>query len=219
MKIQSSTTVHGMPDLLELLESFNRKERFFLIRHALGDFQLGSEFSRQLGDEIGLTIPRGAFSVTDYHIDSLAAVVWAHRRGDVKGIFKNPQQRLVRGNQEDIDLLVGFKDDGQYHLVLVEAKGVGSWDNRQLLSKADRLRQIFGCDGDRHPGVVPHFCLMSPRPPQQLKASKWPGWMSKNDGSYFWTKLEFPEERRVSTRCDGSGRQSANGCHFRIICD
>lgn len=206
-----------MADLIALLESFNRKERFFLVSQALGGFQLSYDFRQKLGDEIGQGIPENAFAAMDYHFNSLSAALWAHERGDIKGVFENPQQRLVRGNQEDIDLLVGFKEGGQYHLVLVEAKGVGSWENKQMLSKADRLRQIFGCDGDRHPGVAPHFCLMSPRRPQQLKSSHWPEWMSKDDGSYFWTKLEFPDERRVATRCKSNGRRSVKGSYFKIV--
>ena len=46
-----------MPDLIKLLESFNRKERFFLIKQALGNFQLSDKFKRELGDATNLAIP------------------------------------------------------------------------------------------------------------------------------------------------------------------
>ena len=62
-----------MSDLLELLESFNRKERFFLVSQAVGRFQLSDDFRRELGEEINLKIPRGAFTAMDYHLDWLTA--------------------------------------------------------------------------------------------------------------------------------------------------
>lgn len=206
-----------MPDLIELLESFNRKERFFLISQALGSFALSDDFRRELGGVLGLAIPHGAFTAMDYHLDWLAAALHAHDHGTVEGIFDNQGQQVIRGTQEDVDLLVAFQDRGLFHLVLVEAKGATGWTNKQMRSKADRLAQIFGPEGDRYPGVVPHICLVSPRPPQQLKASDWPGWMSRKDGSYIWLKLTFPEERVMVTRCDAGGRPSAEGEHFHII--
>ena len=206
-----------MVDLLELLESFNSKERFFLIRQALGSFQLSNEFRRELGDAISLAIPRDAFAAMDYHLDWLTAALYAHERGDSDGIFDNLQQQLVKGNQEDIDLLLAYRDNEHYHLVLVEAKGATGWTNKQMHSKADRLTQIFGSDGNRYSGVIPHICLASPRPPRQLRANEWPRWMSKDDGSYYWLRLNFPEDRIRVTRCDGHGSQSAKGNYFKII--
>ena len=206
-----------MLDLLELLESFNRKERFFLIRHALGNFQLSNEFRRELGDAISLPIPRNAFAAMDYHLEWLTAALHAHDRGDSHGIFDNPQQQLVKGNQEDTDLLVAFGDKEYQHIVLVEAKGATGWTNEQMRSKANRLTQIFGSDGNRYSGVMPHICLASPRPPEQLRASEWPSWMSKDDGSYYWLRLNFPEDRIRVTRCDVYGNQSARGNYFKII--
>ena len=45
-----------MTSLMELLESFNRKERFFLIGDALGNrtFQLSTDFRARLGNVIGM---------------------------------------------------------------------------------------------------------------------------------------------------------------------
>ncbi len=206
-----------MPDLIKLLYSFNRKERFFLISQALGNFQLSDGFRQDLGGIIGLTIPDGAFTAMDYHLDWLTAALYAYDHGDVDGIFDNPQRQVIRRNQEDTDLLVAFRDGGQYHLILVEAKGATRWTNRQMLSKAERLGQIFGSQGNRYSGVVPHFCLASPCPPKELRPSEWPRWMSRDDGSYIWLELKFPKERVMVTCCNANGQQSAKGSHFRII--
>ena len=206
-----------MFDLIELLESFNRKERYFLLKQALGDFQLSGDFRRELGNVIKLTIPSGVFAAMDYHLDWLTAALYAYEFDDVDRRFDNAQQQIIKGNQEDIDLVVAFKANTQYHVVLVEAKGATGWTNGQMRSKAARLQQIFGPEGDRYLGVVPHFCLVSPRPPQQLRADEWPRWMSNDDESYIWLPLDFAEDRRMVTRCDASGKRSADGDHFRII--
>ena len=206
-----------MPDLIELLEFFNRKERFFLVKQALGSFQLSDQFRLELGTATGLAIPQDAIAAMDYHLEWLIASLYAHEGGDVDRIFDNSRQRVIKGNQEDTDLLVAFKDDAQCHIVLVEAKGATGWTNKQMRSKADRLRQIFGPDGNRYPGVVPHICLVSPRPPKRLRASEWPKWMSKADGSYIWVELDFPADRIMVTRCDAHGNRSREGNHFRVI--
>ena len=205
-----------MLDLIGLLESFNRKERFFLINQALGNFQLSDKFRGELGEAISLTIPSDALTAMDYHLDWLTAALHAHERGNVDEVFHNRHQRVIEGGNLDTDLLVAFKDDRGYHIVLLEAKGATGWTNDQMGSKADRLKRIFGNEGNRYPGVVPHYCLASPRPPQQLKAGEWPPWMRKYDGSYFWLELDFPRERNTVTRCDADGKSSKQGQHFRI---
>lgn len=204
-----------MSDLIGLLDSFNSKERFFLVRQALGKFELTSDFRQELGKAIDLTIPDGAFAAMDYHLDWLVAALHAHERGGADGIFDD-QQGLVEGNQEDVDLLVAFKDGGRYHLVLVETKAATGWTNKQMNSKADRLRQIFGPAGNRHGEVEPHLCLLSPRRPEKLKTTEWPTWMLKDDGSYFWLELKVDERRKMVTRCDVAGHRSAEGTHFMI---
>ena len=206
-----------MPGLIELLESFNRKERFFLISQAVGEFQLSHDFGRELAKAIKVDVPHGAFTAMDYHLEWLTAALHAYECGDVDKIFDNPLQQVIKGNQEDADLLVAFEGSGDWHIVLIEAKGATGWTNAQMQSKASRLGQIFGFEGDRYPGVVPHFCLVSPRPPQQLKASAWPRWMSNDDGSYIWFPLKFPGRRRMVTRCTVDGERSADGSHFRIV--
>ena len=52
-----------MKTLLEHLESFNRKERFFLVGNALGnpDFQLSAEFQAKLAEAFGIRPPNSAF--------------------------------------------------------------------------------------------------------------------------------------------------------------
>ena len=62
-----------MKTLLEHLESFNRKELFFLVGNALGnpDFRLSAEFQMKLRESFGIQPPNDAFVAMDYHLDWL----------------------------------------------------------------------------------------------------------------------------------------------------
>ena len=160
-----------MSDLVELLSQFNRKERFFLVGQALGNkgFSLAEDFRKKLGDEIKSEIPADAFVGMDYHLDWIAASLWAYRNPElVDKPFANSDQ-VATGTQQDIDLLIAFEAEGHYYLVLLEAKGYSPWSNEQMCDKAQRLKGIFGCDGKKHPKVKPKFCLTSPRKPERLE--------------------------------------------------
>ena len=102
-------------------------------------------------------------------------------------------------------------------LVLMEAKGVGSWSNSQMNDKAKRLGEIFGQDGNEYTDVAPHMCLVSPRPPEGLRVTSWPKWMTRDDDSIYWFELDLPEESLKVSRCEQDGSISSAGDHFRIV--
>ena len=154
----------------------------------------------------------------DYHLDWIAASLWAHRKpGYLDTIFPNPDQRVVTGTQRDIDLLIAFKTGDDHHLVLLEAKGYDDWDNRQLAKKSRQLKEIFGPHGDKHPNVKPYFCLSSPEQSKNLNIEDWPAWM-RRDGTdpYYWLKLDLPSPRMHVTRCNSGGKSSKGGTYFCI---
>ena len=214
-----------MPDLIKLLSQFNRKERFFLISQALGNesFTLAKRFRQELGDVIGVEMPGNAFVGMDYHLDWIAASLWAYRKTEFvdrpipnDGLPKPGQ--VATGTQQDVDLLVAFEAHGDYHLVLVEAKGYDSWSNSQMKQKSKRLEGIFGRDGTTHPNVKPYLCLTSPRRPERLETSGWPTWMKRTgDDPYLWLKLNLEYPRLLVTRCDSEGVSNRDGRHFIII--
>jgi hypothetical protein len=203
--------------LIEYLESFNRKERFFVVGEALGNpaFRLSSDFRARLGAVFGLAIPDDALVAMDYHLDWIYASLVLDAGDDESAVLPN-DERLVSGNQEDIDLLVAFDDERTVQLLLIEAKAETGWTNKQTLSKAERLRRIFGDDGARFAGVTPRFGLLSPRRPEQLESQCWPAWMTRG-GEPVWLELHVPDGRRRVTRCDASGRVSAGGGFFRVL--
>ena len=221
-----------MPDLIKILESFNRKERFFLVAQALGNpkFTLSREFRLQLGETVGLAeqgieIPSCAFAAMDYHLDWIAASLAKWESGKAgkadKSVFSNPgkgDERDIQGNQEDIDLLVAFKREGHYHLILVEAKayegyGYASFDRGQLKSKADRLAKVFGSDGRKRTGVTAYFCLLSQNHPQPRLNYALP-WSKDR-----WIPASLPDKntRRIVERYNAeTGKADKDGDHFHI---
>lgn len=205
-----------MSDLIEMLSRLNMKERFYLIGQALGNetFELSSSFRKALSDKIGTRVPESAFAAMDYHLDWIAAGLQAYRDADIANETYSNSRGVVSGMQRDIDLLIAFEADEVCHLVLVEAKGYASWDNKQLLEKAQQLEILFGPAGnDHHPDVKPHFRLMSPRNPQKLQLVEWPRWMRE----YHWLKLELQHPRWQVTRCSSDGKPStAIRDHFRF---
>ena len=192
-----------MDDLIAILESFNRKERFFLIAQALGNpgFELSTGFREKLAKAVGLDrqgieIPACAFAAMDYHLNWVhASLVLAYYTGGQERIDRLNTEAIEQ-NQEDVDLLVAFKDDaGTHHLIFIEAKGyntdgmsdgLSDLDKDQLESKAGRLNLILEPDGILYPNVKPHFCLMSGKKPACIPP-KWGNWL----------ELSLPTERLV----------------------
>ena len=88
-----------MATLLEYLESFNRKERFFLVGEALGNpaFRLSSDFRTRLGAVFGLAIPNDALVAMDYHLDWIYASLVLAAGGGESAVLSN-DEHLVPGN-------------------------------------------------------------------------------------------------------------------------
>ena len=207
-----------MDDLIVILESFNRKERFFLVAQALGQkrggkpaFTLSDDFRQKLGDKVGVRIPEEpekVFVGMDYHLN------WVHASLVLACADEAERHSLLNlegttdDNQEDVDLLVAFKNtDERYHLIFIEAKaydakGFASVGKGQLRSKVSRLQKII-CAGEKDGAceVDTHFCLVSGYEPQNLKSDDWPKWNGK---PIPWMPLPLPEKRHVLNYSDFS---------------
>lgn len=210
-----------MENLIDILESFNRKERYYLLAQVLAhetipgeaEFKLGANFRQELSCKLDLDIPCNAYVGMDYHLDWLHAslIYFEHDRDSTLTLENNEdvdgdRSAVIKGTQEDTDLLVAFhsNQDQKYHVILIEAKAYSGFTNKQLRSKATRLRQIFSDNGKRYSKVKPHFCLMGPRMSSGLNYEDLPCWTKRN-GKPPWIKLTLREERRRVIRKDRSG--------------
>ena len=199
--------------LIDRLKSFNRKERFILLHHVLGNegesFRLGGGFREELARKLDVKIPDNAFVAMDYHIDWLQMAILS-----VTGIVRN--DGLVDGNPEDIDLLVAFEACGKMHIVLMEAKGDTPWSNRQLNSKAARFRRIFGKARDATGEVERHFVLMSPKESKRIRTGDWPAWMKGADGKPCWIRLPMRNNLVKPTRCREDGTPDSGDSYVKV---
>jgi len=205
-------------DLVEALKSFNRKERFWLIRNALGPASetLDEAFRRRLQQAIGVEVPATAWWAMDYHLDWLVGALTMLARGDAAFASHPNDQRLVCGNQEDMDLVVAFDRT----LVLIEAKGDTAWSNEQFQGKVKRL------EGLQAAGLMPSplrlfFVLTSPRPPVGLvpkEGTRWSPWMCDDQERPLFFPLEMPTEFWKVTRWDDERQQpSFAGTRWKIV--
>lgn len=199
-----------MSALIEHLRSFNRKERFILLREALGKdtFTLDEGFRVRLGSALDLSVPADAFVAMDYHLDWLQMALYLAATPSPPSPI--PNSDLIKANQEDADLIVAFDREKTTHVVLLEAKMATGWTNKQLRSKAERLRLIFGRG---RPGVdlaTPHFVLASPKESKHIDTDTWCEWMTR-DGRPLWMELRQPPGLTKVTRCTAGGKVSASG--------
>jgi len=204
-----------LKNLIKYLKDFNSKERFFLVGEILGNpnFKISSEFRGKLSDLLEIQIPSDAFSAMDFHIDWLNASLNLAKDNDITKVY--PNNNVIKGQQEDVDWLIAFNVKNEYHIVLIEAKGVTGWANKQMTSKAKRFVNIFGEQGKRWPSVVPHFVMMSSLQTQGLNLEEWPQWMAPN-GKVKWLELPIPKSLKYVYRCDDKGHKNKDGQSWKI---
>ncbi len=213
-----------MSSLLERLSSFERKERFAVLREAMGfnpnKIQLEERFRQNLSESIDLSIPSQVFLAMDYHLDWIEIALHLHNsKSSLGSRFPYDRASEINSNQQDIDLMIAFEDKDETgntksHLVLIEAKAFSSWNNKQLISKASRLEEIFRSDGKRYPSVEPHFVLMTGRNIENVETEKWPKFM-RNGDTFRILKYSLPERLKI-TRCDDNGKNNSKGTHLRL---
>ena len=160
-----------MNKLVECLELFNRKERYWLLQDCLSEQNnlcLSESLCGRLKEKIKVDVPVDAWWAMDYHLD------WLHLAmrqfvmdGDIPEI-----EITERKNIEDIDFVVAFENI----LILIEAKVDESWSNRQLSSKLprlDKLKSILSIKAidqtiKSYNDTKLYFLLTSPNPPMKI---------------------------------------------------
>ena len=216
-------------NLVEALAAFNRKERYWLLQNALGRgaLTLDDGFRARLHDCVKLDIPEDAWWAMDYHLDWLVGALRMVDGGTVEDPAQPNEKDLVKGNQEDMDLIVAFGDT----LILIEAKGDTSWGNTQIHSKLNRLDAMLQRQ-ERLMGFVPRLrlVLISPKESKGLDVPEggWPEWMLNADRKPFWMDMEMgpdrprlpngrPDFRKVSRWNAERNRPDKDGSHWKVL--
>ncbi|MEO9167703.1 MAG: hypothetical protein ABI230_04795 [Aestuariivirga sp.] len=204
--------------LVEALKQFNRKERYWLIQQALGKPQLDAKFltelslalNKQCGDKSKIRIPENAYWAIDYHFDWIAGALESIAMA--KEPFPNSpsNKQLVRGNQEDIDLLVAY----EHTLILVECKAGESWSIKQLKSKKNRICLIKKLIIEKGLGIDIHKAIVSSDDPSESR-----GKIKDELKGFPWFKLADYDLNsfKKPQRCNGMGDAKASGKYWQVI--
>lgn len=188
-----------MSALTDLLEKFNRKERFWLLRDLIGSpfLLISPEFRSKLEHEINRRIPEKVWWAFDYQIDWLVAVVRTFPAQPEFDKWHDNGAKEIKGNQEDFDLIIAFDEE----VILIEAK-TGYFSNSQLKSKLLRLNGIVNPDGRTNSGLRVSFVLSAPI--HELKTLNveryFPSWALKN-GKPFRVELPIHTDPLMVSRC------------------
>jgi hypothetical protein len=133
--------------LIAILRRFNRKERNWLVRDALGKGSVGlcETFKARVADEVRKHDPDFAWQEpswwgTDYHLDWIVAALTCFAAGKVlePDEVQSNSRGLVTGSQQNIDFLVATGN----RLILIEAKGEGGWTGNGFKNKIERLKHL-----------------------------------------------------------------------------
>ena len=207
-----------MTSFIGNLDRLNRKERYFLIGMALGNpkFKLNAAFRRKLSKKYDLAIPDTAFIAMDYHLNWIFVAAALTFDSPVRDNIFDNKDRIVDGTQEDVDLLVAFEDKSSVnHVIMLEALGFTAFSNKQFKHKIDRLKSIFGENGDRWPEVKPYFGLLSSRESRKLQIDICPSWL-KVESKIPWFEMSLPDNRLILYGCDKQGRPNQERAFWTV---
>jgi hypothetical protein len=201
------------------LSRFNAKERFALIQRVLGvTFAPHAGFMAEVLAKCNITIrPENVFCAMDFHLDWLYAALMNENlvEGEPMSLAAGENDYFpVTGRQQDADFVMCFTDKAcngappVTHLLLIEAKGVGSWDTQQIASKFNQYRAMRSAFA-RNPNVRPQLILMSQKDPEENRTrqnSEFLGELQRfrDFGMPVWVHLPMEETLSV-VRCNDDG--------------
>ena len=177
--------------------------------------------------EIDCKIPADAWWAMDYHFDWLVGALHLYRKEYGNSNVTKNETNLIKGNQEDVDLIVCFKQT----LILIEAKATSGWNEKQLHSKFDRFEAILKLKKELPLSELKVFLvLMSPRKPSLKKpildrlVGDLEGSKDKGEFNYLPLVINDPNPKESGlqfsrvTRCkDNKGVVGKSGEFWKIV--
>ncbi|WP_116345197.1 hypothetical protein [Cupriavidus taiwanensis] len=159
------------------LSRFNAKERFALIQRVLGvAIAPHADFMTEVLAKCAITNrPENVFCAMDFHLDWLYAALMNESlvEDEPMPLVAGENDHFpVTGKQQDADFIMCFTENSGNgalpvtHLLLIEAKGVGSWDTLQIASKFNQYRAMRPAFA-RNPNVRTRLILMSQKDPEE----------------------------------------------------
>ncbi len=202
--------------LVNALSRFNRKERYWLLLDAVGApfLDLDAKFLDKLRNVLKIEIPERPWWAFDYHFDWLHAVLSFGPDYNFPDPY-TPQSNAgkeIRGNQEDIDLIVAFDTT----VILIEAKLTTAWTNSQMKSKIDRIVKL------PREHINLYLVLSSPRSTKKLELDDWPDWTLSHQNDVpapHHIVLNYGDAYTKAlsvSRCDSEGNIKKLGTHWII---
>lgn len=222
--------------LVDALAKFNRKERYWVLRNALSAdaAQLDDCFRQRLENTLksgrpsdAWNIPEHAWWAMDYHIEWIFGAInkmdQIHRASTA--IINHDE--LISGSIIDFDFVISFDNN----IILIEAKGVTSWNRSQFHKKLEKMEKIISIQ-KQNDGYLPNIrlALMSPNEPKRMRpkpGKHWPEWMLRPDGKPYWVELWMRYEGGIvsndeadflkTVRCtDAYGTSGRSGSFWKI---
>jgi len=198
---------------IQLLYDFSCHERSYVIRHITGECDISSKYEDMITNYLKIPQCKVEFWDIDYSIDWLYAALFISQTEPLGNVYENVKN-LIKGNNEDVDILLALRANDIIDLVMIEVKVEKPFDKSQLASKVRRLLGIFGVNGDQFPHIRPHWILASPYKSKRINTDGWPNWMIKEDGEFHWYEMRKNFPSMKVTRCDSKGIACKNGSHW-----
>lgn len=213
-----------MPNISDILRSFDRKERAWLVRNAISglDPKLDPEFLGNVSERLKVDPPLRSDRCwwgMDYHLDWLSAAIHAFKLNAFSAAMamwpEENNKGLLKHTVEDIDLVIADES----RIILIEAKAFGDWDREQLVKKLDRLRRYtksgLVSDMQGHYSVRIFLLLMSIRNNVPIGLD-WGPWTE--DGVHpVWMRLQTSLQGvvRKTVRCNEAGDECKDGTYWK----
>ena len=178
--------------LCDCLKMFNRKERYWLIQNALGgldekgsikqlpiSYKFLKKIKDSLKDEKNVVFPKNRHNIwwaMDYHLNWIVGALYLLKNGTpfkdnhniiIPNISAGSNKfSLIESNQEDVDFIIAFDNT----IILIEAKGVESWNTKQYERKCERITLIKEVieRSELRGKINVYFVLFSPKEPERL---------------------------------------------------
>jgi len=201
--------------LIQLLYDLSCHERSYVLRDITGECRVSTEYQERIANFLKIPQCTVGFWDIDYCIDWIYAALFLSQTEPTGSVYENVGN-LIKGNNEDVDILLALRTENRVDLVMVEVKVEKPFSQSQLTSKVRRLNGIFGANGDKFPNIHPHWVLASPCRSRRIRTEAWPNWMTIARDEYLWYEMKKNFHSMKVTRCDSDGTPCKEGSHWML---